>query len=926
MTAVTPGTTHGFLFADLRDYTHFVETRGDDAAAELLRDYRDLVRQIIGDFGGAEIRTEGDSFYLVFPSASSAVLGGLAILAAANEATKADPNQPLRVAIGVHAGETADTGEGPVGSAVNIAARVCAQARAGELLVTDTVRSLTRTRLSVRFVSRGSPALKGIQEPIALFAVEPTDTGTHAPAGWSGVTRQQLASRLAAQPTSKRWFLLGVTAAAVVAIAIGTTLLLGPLSRPSSSPGSSSSPAPANLTALPVMADVPFYRADTTRSSIYPGPGPTTEPQIAWERALGGAADVVPIVTDGKVIVGDLAGDLIAFDGRSGDEAWRFPAKAGFSESAAAASGLVFAADLGGTLHGIDASTGVERWQQPLPNDGVQPVVVDGLLYAGSSDGHAYGLDPATGQKRWEWEGPAGVKMVVSVVSDGIAFIGGSGRLYAIRLVDKAEVWHRDTGSAGQSTAVLAGDTIFISGLPTPANPNGALLAIDRATGDVRWRFSSPSGLQVVPGAVRSDVVFVNTAGDGIYALRDRGSGYEVAWHDEKIPASYRPTSLVGDTLYVGIYEGPLVALRASDGIELWRTQRGSSGTSNPVVTGGLVYRVDGEAGILRAWAEPGLIALLPKPVTTPSESPAPSRPPNPFEVVATYSWAQTAIQLPADMAFGPDGLLYVLHAKLGATNPLVTVIDPTTGRPVPGRSWGRAGTGGGEFDLSNTGPGNGPGGCISVGRDGLVYVGDWNNRRIQVFRADGAFVRQFETEQRPGGCEVARDGSVFVGGESGRLFKYDKDGTLLWHVSVDPARPGIQYQLHGFTLRPDGSVIGFTDGTGQVFVLDAKDGRIVEQWGTQGSEPGQNGLSGEPSVDRAGNIYVFQYVPQQLQVFDPGGSLIGGIYEDPEFVGDQPQFTGRVFWPAPVFDSKGFGWSFGPDGLIKLKINLPTH
>src|ERR687896_258442 len=70
----------GFLFADLRGYTKFVEARGDEAAAELLRTYRGIVRSVIGRFDGAEIRTEGDSFYVVFPSASDAILAGLAIL------------------------------------------------------------------------------------------------------------------------------------------------------------------------------------------------------------------------------------------------------------------------------------------------------------------------------------------------------------------------------------------------------------------------------------------------------------------------------------------------------------------------------------------------------------------------------------------------------------------------------------------------------------------------------------------------------------------------------------------------------------------------------------------------------------------------------------------------------------------------------
>jgi class 3 adenylate cyclase len=162
-------TTHGFLFADLRDYSRFVEATGDVAAARLLTTYRRLVRDVVTRHEGAEIRTEGDTFYVVFPSASSAVRCGVEIVDAATGAQ----DGPIRVGVGVHAGETAETEEGFVGSAVNIAARVCAQAAPGELLVTETVRSLTRTLVPYRFVSRGSRRLKGITEPIELYSVLP---------------------------------------------------------------------------------------------------------------------------------------------------------------------------------------------------------------------------------------------------------------------------------------------------------------------------------------------------------------------------------------------------------------------------------------------------------------------------------------------------------------------------------------------------------------------------------------------------------------------------------------------------------------------------------------------------------------------------------------------------------------------------------
>lgn len=170
--------TNGFLFADLRDYTRYVESHGDRAAVVLLELYRVVVRAVVAEFGGAEIKTEGDSFYVVFPSASTAVQCGLAILAAA--AQKSRDGVQIRVGIGVHAGETVQTVEGYVGSAVNVAARVCSQARAGELLVTDTVRALTRTHIPVRFTDRRARRLKGIAEAVVMYRAEPLPVGGEA--------------------------------------------------------------------------------------------------------------------------------------------------------------------------------------------------------------------------------------------------------------------------------------------------------------------------------------------------------------------------------------------------------------------------------------------------------------------------------------------------------------------------------------------------------------------------------------------------------------------------------------------------------------------------------------------------------------------------------------------------------------------------
>ena len=182
--------TRGFLFSDLRGYTQFVETHGAAAAADVLVRYRALVRDLVSRHAGAEIKTEGDSFYVVFDAVSDAVQCGLAIVDKAREASIERPEAPIAVGIGIHAGETIETPDGYVGGPVNIAARLCALAGPGEVLVSDTVRALTHTVLSVSFVPHGKKSLKGVSDPVAVFAVvaeRPSLTAWTAFAGYLGV-------------------------------------------------------------------------------------------------------------------------------------------------------------------------------------------------------------------------------------------------------------------------------------------------------------------------------------------------------------------------------------------------------------------------------------------------------------------------------------------------------------------------------------------------------------------------------------------------------------------------------------------------------------------------------------------------------------------------------------------------------------------
>src|SRR3954468_17546146 len=109
---------------------------------------------------------------------------------------------------------------------------------------------------------------------------------------------------------------------------------------------------------------------------------------------------------------------------------------------------------------------------------------------------------------------------------------------------------------------------------------------------------------------------------------------------------------------------------------------------------GGMLF-VSDASGAISAWAEPAIRDAIGETASGPLDVPALTvlQPPDPFTVIRTLDPSTTGLKTMLAMDVGPDGLIYALDMK-----PSVTVIDPATGGIV--RSWGRQGTGPGEFDL----------------------------------------------------------------------------------------------------------------------------------------------------------------------------------------------------------------------------------
>jgi class 3 adenylate cyclase len=163
-----PDGTVTIMFADIADSTALTERLGDAGFRTLARRLEGSLRAGVGEAGGAVVegRLLGDGLLAVFTSAGQA-------LACATRSVEAARRGGLRLHVGLHAGDVIREGGDIFGGAVNLAARVAAEAPAGQVLASETVRGLARTSAPVSFADAGARRLKGIAEPVRLFSVTP---------------------------------------------------------------------------------------------------------------------------------------------------------------------------------------------------------------------------------------------------------------------------------------------------------------------------------------------------------------------------------------------------------------------------------------------------------------------------------------------------------------------------------------------------------------------------------------------------------------------------------------------------------------------------------------------------------------------------------------------------------------------------------
>jgi DNA-binding beta-propeller fold protein YncE len=149
----------------------------------------------------------------------------------------------------------------------------------------------------------------------------------------------------------------------------------------------------------------------------------------------------------------------------------------------------------------------------------------------------------------------------------------------------------------------------------------------------------------------------------------------------------------------------------------------------------------------------------------------------------------------PTDLAIGLAGEIFVLVGH-GRGEPRLLKFD-SAGTLVT--SWGTEGSEPGQFDTPHS---------IVVDADGLVYVADRQNRRVQIFDGDGTYLGERAYKGLPCGLHIDTDGQMYmVSGFAGEILRLDKDGKAIGATGQPGKGLGEFGEAHYMTMTPNGDI-----------------------------------------------------------------------------------------------------------------------
>ncbi len=321
---------------------------------------------------------------------------------------------------------------------------------------------------------------------------------------------------------------------------------------------------------------------------------------VAWSMAIA----------DGRIHASD-GPTLFALDCREGADLWRLSTDA-WVYSLHADRGTVVTGTRGGGVQAWEASGGQKLWeltgaQTDFESPEAGPAVHEGTVYVWQ-DARLRALDARTGEERWSYPiGDAascgGVPLRVTHAPDGYAYICAGSRVLAIDVASGHVKWHFEAPAVFLSAPTFAPGPAVTGGGIYLADYLGTVYALDAADGRDRWRIATESRASIEPVLVAAGHVHVGS-GKGLYTL-DAVTGTP-KWRFQAGGDIVGAPAVADGRIHFGSTDHLLYTLKADDGRLRWKLATGGEITGSPVVRDGVVYACSKDRCVYALDAEKG--------------------------------------------------------------------------------------------------------------------------------------------------------------------------------------------------------------------------------------------------------------------------------------------------------------------------------
>lgn len=339
--------------------------------------------------------------------------------------------------------------------------------------------------------------------------------------------------------------------------------------------------------------DWPVARGNAASTAIASGSLPN-KPEVLWEYKTNddkAGFEGTPVISDGRVFLGDFEGNVQAIDLQSGTLIWKKKFKDGFVTAAAVHDGHVIIGDYSGQVFCLSATDGEQIWTREIDQQ-----IASGPSFIGSNvllsveNGTMVALDLKTGEQKWTYATGDQLRSSATIWNKVCLLGGCDGRLHKIDLI-KGDA---SGNSIPLDAPTLSTPSVIGNVAIVPTQP-GVVLAIDLETDKVLWSFSnqeiatdirsSPATLGSFEDGKLQGITVVTTRNRRVLGL-DLKDG-SVLWEAVLRKRTDSSPVICDGRAWVGSADGMLYAIDLKNGEEKWTYQLSGQILAAPAIADG---------------------------------------------------------------------------------------------------------------------------------------------------------------------------------------------------------------------------------------------------------------------------------------------------------------------------------------------------